>query len=258
MAVENVPEALRDMVRKPDWYMPFERYSRSLLVGSAALGLFRGRGAVSSARRGRERLVSHFQEMLAEGTIALGKPHQELENWDEDRREIDTIVIHHTSRPPGLPLDTLNAMHLLRLYVPRYQSKNSPVLDDEGNLQPIASGHFNEQGEQVFYGYHHFVRADGQTTRLLADTAIGWHAGNWDINCRSAAICIDDDLSEKAPDDPAISAIAELIHTQYPTIPVDTDHIIGHGEVSKTECPGSLFLKGWKLELLAKLDAMKK
>lgn len=256
MSVEKVPHQLREMVQTPDWYRPFGRYAKIMTLGGGALGAFSGKSPIESARRSREHLIKSFETLLEEDAVALGQADQELEDWDNERKQIDTIVVHHTSRPPGLSLSTLNAMHLLRLYVPRYQSKDAPVLDSNGDYQPIHSGHFDENGRPVFYGYHHLVRRDGTTQRLLADTAIGWHAGNWDVNRRSIAICVDDDLTTTAPTDDVVTGIAKLVHTEYPDIPPTAETIQGHNEITQTECPGNAFLKGWKLELLNKLNEM--
>ena len=65
--------------------------------------------------------------------IALGN---EGVDWDAEREEITTIVLHHTKNPSGVTLDRLNAMHLIRLYAARYTST-----EEEPDLrgQPIWS-----------------------------------------------------------------------------------------------------------------------
>jgi N-acetyl-anhydromuramyl-L-alanine amidase AmpD len=202
----------------------------------------------------KARLVTRFEELLAEEVVSLGTSDQELENWDEERRPIDTIVLHHTSREPGLKRETLSAMHLLRLYVPRYQSQDTPVLNADGSRQPVYSGHFDTSSKQVFYAYHWLIRSDGEAERLLKDTETGWHAGDWDINCRSVAICIDDDLTSKKPSSAVIAGVIEVISRNYPDITIHPETLLGHGEVSDTICPGNEFIGGWKLELLKKLS----
>ena len=80
-------------------------------------------------------------------------------------------------------------------------------------------------------------------------------AGDWEVNCRSVAICIDDDLSISEPTDVILEAVAELIKDNYSNVP--RENILGHREVNlKTECPGNLFLgpNGWKDKFLKILE----
>jgi len=104
---------------------------------------------------------------------------------------------------------------------------------------------------------HWFVRHDGTAERLLNDNEIGWQAGNWNINCRSVAICFDGDYENTRPSDIELSAAANIIKDHYPQIA--RERILGHREVNqKTTCPSNLFLsdtthRGWKDDLLALL-----
>ncbi len=88
----------------------------------------------------------------------------------------------------------------------------------------------------------------------MFDNEIGWHAGNWDINCRSVAICIDDDHEFSIPDNNELKVISDLIKSNYPNVKID--RIFGHCEINlKTNCPSELFLstenrRGWKDDLL--------
>ena len=199
----------------------------------------------------KERIYSFFEEQLRLGNVALGNTGKEL---DMQRKPIDTIVIHHTSNPPGMTKERLSAIELVRLYAPQYAGKG-PTYDSNNQIKgdPIYSGHFRN-GVQVFWPYHWMVRENGMCERLLDDNEIGWQAGNWDINCRSIAICIDDDHERSIPDEKELNVIAELIRTKYPYI--SKDRIFGHREINtKTTCPSDFFLsdsnrKGWKEKLL--------
>lgn len=224
---------------KPDWYLrlgdDFKRLEK-LAEQSRAEG--RDDTQVKAIKREAYSLV---EEALKEGKVALGETG---EDFDRERRPVDTIVIHHTKNPPGMSLDRLNAMHLLRLYASHYAADNTL------RGQPIYSNHFRD-GRAVFYGYHWLVSADGNQ-RLLEDDQIAWHAGCWHVNTRSIGICIDDDLTEKQPGQATLSAIADLIKNNYPQI---ADHlVIGHCEVlgnpEIVSCPGKLFLPRWKNKLL--------
>ncbi len=163
-------------------------------------------------------------------------------NLDEQRQVIDTIVIHHTKNKSGMSLSRLNAMHLLRLYGLHYA--DTPKLRG----QAVWSNHFYNE-EQVFWAYHWLVREDGSAHRLLDDKYIGWHSGNWVVNTSSVAICIDDDLTNKAPGSEVIQAIIKIIIDNYAK--VHPASIIGHSEVNKnTACPGDPFIMSWKQKVI--------
>ncbi|HUD05812.1 MAG TPA: peptidoglycan recognition family protein [Candidatus Saccharimonadales bacterium] len=227
---------------KPDWYLDVKDEFRRLEKLAVNEKDYYKRKSI------KRPAYSLVETAVRENKIILA---QSGKNFDRERRPIDTIVIHHTSNKPGMTLGRLNAMELLRIYGMHYADPPNPL---EKNLtgQPVWSGHFyNDQ--QVFWCYHWFIREDGQAERLLKDEYIGWHAGNWDINTSSIAICIDDDLSDKKPSEIVLNAIAEIIKQHYPGIL--TSNILGHREVNpKTVCPGDLFIDGWKGELLKKIE----
>ena len=240
----------RDLVKTTDWYLPFIKLRQQKLLAIGAIEATYGSNIDEATYRAKTRTLIVFEQLLAENQVRLGHPgEEELDDQDKDREPIDTVVIHHSSRAEGIAAPTLNAMHLLQLYLPVYQSKKNPVLNSKGEHQPIYSGHFTNN-QQVFYGYHWKVDQDGTATRLLDDSAIGWHAGNWDINKKSVGICIDDDLEDKDPTPEALQAVADLIKTHYAKAT-----IVGHNEAAlkHTICPGDGFLNSWKLELLGLL-----
>ena len=219
------------LVSQPDWYV---KHWREIW-------------AISKLESGHPRKVAarmYFEDRLKTGRIALA---DHGDNLDIQRLPIDTIVIHHTSNMVPYTLDKMNAVQLLNVYVPYYLN---PRVKGEEHLknQPIWSNHIIE-GKQVFYAYHWFVRMDGSVERLLTDDQIGWHAGNWDINCRSVAICLDNDFSNQDPSPVVLRAVAKIIEEHYSG--VQADRVLGHREVNdKTTCPGGNFLGGWKQQLI--------
>jgi N-acetyl-anhydromuramyl-L-alanine amidase AmpD len=152
----------------------------------------------------------------------------------------------------GLRPIRLSAIELIRLYVPYFANPADPH-DAHWRGQPIASGH-ERNGSQVFWPYHWIIRGDGTAERLLYDSEIGWHAGDWAVNCRSVGIVFDDDLESREPAEIQLRGAASLIAEQYPNVPIS--RIFGHHEItSKTECPSRWFLAGpwghgWKRRLL--------
>ena len=173
-------------------------------------------------------LYDFFESQLSRGNIALGHGSGD---FDLDRKEIDTVVIHHTSNPAGLSGSRLSAIELVRLYAPYFAN---PTAEEDRHLkgQPIYSGHVRN-GIQVFWPYHWIVRKDGRPERLLRDDEIGWHAGDWNVNCRSVAIALDNDYEYGRPDEEELLAIARIIVDHYRN--VSPQRVLGHREVnSKT------------------------
>jgi hypothetical protein len=223
-----------DKIKDPCWYDAVP----NILDEMAALRL----NDFEQSLKLKNAVYTFFEEKLKEGEVALGANGKK---WNQERKPIDTIVIHHTKSSERLSKERLSAIELIRLYAPTYAKR--------GKKEPIYSDH-NREGKQVFYPYHWIIRSNGEAERLLLDHEIGWHAGNWDINCRSVAICIDDNHEDSMPDKANLRSIARLIREQYPL--VSKDRIFGHREINpKTTCPSNYFLdapeqRGWKNALL--------
>lgn len=199
------------------------------------------------SREIKEEVYSFFEDNLTSKRVAIGKSGPD---WDAERKSIDTIVIHHTKNPSGITWQRLSAMHLIRLYAKSYASEDS-VNKKSQRGDAIYSNHFRD-GEQIFYAYHWLVRMDGKIERLLNDDEIGWHAGNWDVNCRSIAICLDNDFEDSSPADQVLSSVADLINKEYSQ--VQTINIKGHREINpRTTCPGNRFLDDWKEKIIQKI-----
>ena len=219
------------------------------MLGSLAA---RNAGEVVSAPgsvrdRATHLMLRVFTQLLEEGAVMLGEAGP---NWDEERQAIDTIVVHHTASQAPMDLARLNAMHLLNLYVPKYRNPG-PDLELIGGT-PVYSGHADDAGNQVFYGYHWLVREDGSRERLLQDAAIGWHAGDWETNTHSVAVCFDGDFEAGRPTQGALDSAAELIVENYAD--VESARILGHNAIVQTICPGKEFT-AWGVELQALVDA---
>ncbi|MFH1170987.1 MAG: peptidoglycan recognition family protein [bacterium] len=225
--------AWKRTLQSPDWYVRLADELKHL----QELGK---RSEKETAQQIGGALYGFFEERLERGEIALGTNGRDE---DAERKSIDTIIIHHTSGKPGMTVERLNAMHLLRLYVPEFLKRAQA-----GAIQPIVSGHLRN-GRQMFYAYHWLVRKDGSVERLLADEEIGWQAGKWEVNCRSVAICFDDDLSETQPSAAALRA-AEKVLRRY-TGRVTKERVFGHCQINpQTTCPGSRFLSSWGTKLI--------
>jgi hypothetical protein len=230
------------LLTNPDWYL-------AILPELEELRKQWGGKSDAEQEPLKIKLYDFFAEHLVAGDIALDN---NPANADAERKPIDTIIIHHTSNPPGMTKELLSGMELIRLYAPEFAAPKYEA-DKKMKGRPICSGHFRD-GHQVFWPYHWFVRRDGTAERLLNDDEIGWQAGDWDINCRSVAICFDGDFENSRPSDIELSAAASIIKDHYPQ--VARECIFGHREINlKTTCPSNLFLsdsprRGWKDDLL--------
>ncbi len=225
---------------RPDWYLELAPQLKELWGKRNKLD-------AEAYKILKKEVYGFFERHLKAGTVVLGDTGEE---YDSERECIDTVVLHHSHNQPGLTLHRLNAIHFVNLYMTHYAK---PRYENEGHIKgdPIWSGHFRD-GKQVFYAYHWLVRMDGTAERLLKDEEIGWQAGNWDVNKRSVAVCLDNDYTDTDPEPRVLGAVADLMRKHYSHVP--TKKVIGHREVNQsTECPGNGFLGGWKEELLTLL-----
>lgn len=185
----------------------------------------------------RNAIYGLFEGLLDQKKVILGASGTD---WDRERKPVDTIVIHHTKVESGMTLGRLDAMILLRLYARSYFS---PTSHPSNANKPIWSNHFRVvDGEKrmTFHPYHWFIRTDGTAERLLDDDKIGWQAGNWEVNCRSVAICLDGDFEHSAPPEIMIERARSIIDEYYPH--VSMEKIFPHREINKsTSCPGEWY-----------------
>jgi hypothetical protein len=222
---------------KPDWYLDVIEQFKRLEALALREPDYEKRKAIKGP------MYQAVATALREGRIILATTG---EDNDAARQPIDMIVIHHTKNRPGMTLDLLNGEQLLRLYALYYANPSQQDRHIQG--QPIWSGHFYH-GQQVFWAYHRLFHQDGSAEHILDDKYIGWHAGNYPVNCRSVALCIDDDLTSSSPNDQVLDAMAHVIRQYYPQVPLSG--IVGHCNVNDgTICPGKPFHM-WRDRLLA-------
>ena len=249
--LESYKEKWTPLLAKPDWYL-------TVVPDWQLLQEEFKKKSEQEKDAAKKILYDFFEFHISRGDIALDDAPPDT---DAERKPIDAVIIHHTSNLPGMSRDRLSGVELLRLYAPYfYEPKNAGDAPMKG--RPIYSGHFRtKQGarRQVFWPYHWFVRQDGSAEQLLEDHEIGWQAGNWDVNCRSVAICFDGDFEHARPSDAELNAAADIIKKYYAHVP--HDRIFGHREINlKTTCPSQIFLSdtakhqhGWKEDLISLL-----
>ena len=211
----------------PDWYLHLESEIREFFLddnkNSRNLDWLSHRRAI----------INRVAEALQSKQISLG---EDGPDWDDERVTIDTAVIHHTSLEPTAPIVEIEALGLLRLYASHFLRRDQSCFG-----RPLWSGHFRNNF-QTFVGYHFLIWQDGRTERLLEDKHIGWHAGNWSVNCRSIAISFHDSLENKAPTNNALTSACRLLSSYK------LRTVMPHFETNpRTICPGRKYYGevGW-------------
>lgn len=210
------------ILQQPDWYIVLADEIQEYFLSYTG-----SEKHPSEWHQYRRAFASMIAAQVESGTIALGDTGPD---WDADRQSIDTIVIHHSSLEPEIPISYIDALGLLRLYVKQFLDPKNEYVG-----QPIYSGHIRN-GIQTFVGYHYIITRAGEVYHMLDDTAIGWHAGQWEVNCRSIGICLHDDLADRLPSKEALAA-AETLIASYPGVTVLPHNAIN----TQTTCPGSWY-----------------
>lgn len=222
-------EELEILIKSPDWYIKIKpELDKNCFFTFSS----------QEVAKEKEEYIHFLSNALKKGRLNLGK---EKLNLDKERKPIDTIVIHHTSRRPEVHLEIIDAMCMIRLYINEFTNKERFYFG-----KPLTSDHEFE-GRTTFLPYHYIVLNDGSYINPLKDKEIGWHAGNWDYNCRSIAIAFHDELQNKKPTKKAIETARNIIKKYKPK------EVLGHREISSESIsPGDMFLGqyGWKDKLI--------
>lgn len=223
-------EKWRSALRRRDWYIDLENELNGLLKTEMLLEV---------DKSDIYRLVS---EMLKDNAIPLATIGPD---FDKDRDNIDTIIIHHS----GLirtDANLLSAIGFVRQYGWDYLHKQTFGHNLYGKA--IWSGHFMGS-KQTFSAYHWLIYPNGKAQRLLKDNYIGWHAGNWDINCRSIGIVLSGDFLQSPPTSEQIESLQTLIGLYSH---IQKQNVLLHSDVVDTLCPGEKFISKWR-EVLRKM-----
>lgn len=125
-----------------------------------------------------------------------------------ERETTDMLVIHHTGEA-----------------------------DMDASAEQIHAWHLGNGWAGI--GYHFVIRKDGTIERGRPEWAIGSHA--YGENSHTLGIHISGDFEEARPTSAQIESAALLIANlcdEY-DVPTDRDHIVGHGELMATSCPGT-------------------
>ena len=125
-----------------------------------------------------------------------------------ERSYTDMIVIHHTGSP-----------------------------DMDASAEQIHGWHLNNGWSGI--GYHYVIRKDGTIERGRPEWSIGSHA--YGENSHTIGIHLSGDFEQAYPTEDQLDRCGALIADicdRY-GIPIDRNHVVGHGELMSTDCPGT-------------------
>jgi hypothetical protein len=131
------------------------------------------------------------------------------------------IVIHHTAADSG-DVASIHETHLARK-------------DSSGN-------------HWLGIGYH-FVVGNGngmndgeiEPTFRWKQQMHGAHAGNRDHNQTGVGIALIGNFEERPPSPKQLAAVKHLVAVLKAEYGIQNEHVVGHGDVKATKCPGKLF-----------------
>jgi hypothetical protein len=251
------PRLEQEIASRPDWYRDEEFISlyQNIMTGGYGTEL-------DTLTEESWQLIGWFANALASGQVMLGNVQPGFN--DDDRAgkyagatpvEVDTIIIHHTATKEDLTVWELEALGLLRLYLPHFMDTNpngfvkfllqtNPHLADGSPLAP-ASGHYvTREGKEVqsFVGYHYIIYPDGTVVNLLDEDHMGFQAGNLNVNNRSDGVAFVGNFSQGAPTIEAQNACKELIKTlRTKNVAISFLDSHTHVKLGQTDCPGPWF-----------------
>jgi len=125
-----------------------------------------------------------------------------------ERSYTDMIVIHHTGSP-----------------------------DMDASAEQIHGWHLNNGWSGI--GYHYVIRKNGTIERGRPEWSIGSHA--YGENSHTIGIHLSGDFEQAYPTEDQLDRCGALIADicdRY-GIPIDRNHVVGHGELMSTDCPGT-------------------
>ena len=136
--------------------------------------------------------------------------------YDVQRKKITYVILHHTATLEDTTWQTLSKIGQTRTYAGYTHSEHYDI----------------ETKEETYIAYHWLVYQNGTVRQCLRDEYIGWHAGNWGINCAAIAISFVGNFVDKNPSDASLKAAGQILKL-YSSVKLK-----GHKEIKATACPG--------------------
>ncbi len=136
-------------------------------------------------------------------------------------RDWKHLVVHHTAANSG-SVESIHEQHL----------KNK---DKDGNPWLGIGYHF------VIGNGHGMDDGAVEPTFRWKQQLAGAHAGVAEYNQRGIGIVLIGNFEKTAPTAAQLKSVKDLLSILAREYQIDADHVIGHGDVKATECPGRLF-----------------
>jgi len=113
-------------------------------------------------------------------------------------------------------------------------------------------------------GYHFVIGNGGGSGDGLVEVGSRWPKQKWGAHCRvgdneeynyfGVGICLVGNFDYRPPSEAQMASLARLVDCLSARYRIDDAHIIGHGQVGDTRCPGRCFPMG---ELLARVKRLR-
>lgn len=142
------------------------------------------------------------------------KPDAALRDWKY-------LVLHHTASNSG-DVESIHESHL------KNKDKNGNPWLGIGYHFVIGNGHGMDDG-------------DIEPTFRWKQQMQGAHAGVADYNQHGVGIVLVGNFEDEAPTKAQLASVKRLVRVLAREYEIGTTHIVGHGDVKPTECPGSHF-----------------
>lgn len=135
----------------------------------------------------------------------------------------------------NLDFDSLSERGYTDMIVIHHTGEN----DIDASAEQIHQWHKNRNPPWAGIGYHYVIRKDGTIERGRPEWAIGSHA--YGENSHSIGIHLSGDFEQAEPTPDQLDRCGALVADicdRY-GIPIDRSHVVGHGELMATSCPGT-------------------
>ena len=134
----------------------------------------------------------------------------------------------------NLDFDSLSERGYTDMIVIHHTGEN----DIDASAEQIHQWHKNRNPPWAGIGYHYVIRKGGKIERGRPEWAIGSHA--YGENGHTIGIHLSGDFQQANPTPEQLDRCGALVADicdRY-GIPIDRAHIVGHGELMPTSCPG--------------------
>lgn len=131
------------------------------------------------------------------------------------------IIIHHTaSSRDKTTVKDVNAWHKVRNF----------TLSNLG----------------YYVGYHYLILGTGEVVQTRQNNEVGCHCVAQNMNFQSIGICLTGNFDIDGPSDQQLKSLTDLLEKKLKDFNIPKEKVLGHKEVSSTECPGTNLFK-WLL-----------